>query len=123
MAKDKIDIKHRFQVFGLILIYLLVASGHIFYLSQITSSNTSAYNSIFKRKLEKVQSLSFVERTDKATLKETTKKAVSAPSLISIDLLFSKINTNTPRLSFNFATLRAFHFQPHSYLSLRVFRL
>jgi hypothetical protein len=76
--------------------YLLIASSHVFFLPRLTvlsDTHSTAFNSVFKRKIESVRSSfnesSYVQRPDKSTLEE--KKSVTdliSAVLSSFILLF-----------------------------------
>jgi len=61
----------RFQTVGLLLVYLLVVSVHVFFLPKITSGTLTTHQQTFKRKIENVQSFNKLERTDKAVIKNS----------------------------------------------------
>lgn len=62
---------------SVMVFYLLIASSHVFFLPRLTElrgAHSTAFNSVFKRKIETVRSSfnesSYVQRPDKSTLEE-----------------------------------------------------
>ena len=79
-----------FKVLAIMAIYLLITVSHIFYLSNNTAITTSHSVSLFKRKLENVQCVSAVQRTDKATFKENNVQSIA--KIAVLNLVFPYIN-------------------------------
>jgi hypothetical protein len=119
------DWKKRCQVLGVLLIYLIVVSAHIFYLPRITSASAYTYNAVFKRKIENIQPVNSLQRTDKAIFKENIKGPVSAPQLTYIHFFLAepKANNNKPPVVFLSSTARSLHNQRYSYLSFCLLRI
>ncbi len=81
MKKRKHEASKSLLVMSVMFFYLLIASSHVFFLPRLTesrSTHSTAFNSVFKRKIESVRSSfnesSYVQRPDKSTLEE--KKSV-----------------------------------------------
>ena len=120
----KIDFKKRCQILGVLLIYLTVVSAHIFYLPSTTASvTTCSYNSVFKRKIENIRSLNRLERTDKATFKETIKSTSSDMPLVNLNFLFTQPKVHDTHAASSFLKARSFHNLRYSYISICTFRI
>jgi hypothetical protein len=119
----RLDFKKRCQIFGVLLIYLTVVSAHIFYLPRITSASAYTYNSVFKRKIENIQSVNSLERTDKAVFKENVKSPVSALPLTYLNVTFAKPEEGNLHARSLLLKARSLHNQRYSYLSFCIFRI
>jgi hypothetical protein len=104
-------------------IYLLVVSMHIFYLPRTTSFLTNTHNSIFKRKVESVLPNNFLERTDKATFKETVKDLVQTTPVLYLDFLFAGLTTKDFQLIYLPVNSQSFYNHRYAYLSFSIFRI
>ena len=113
----------RCKVLSIMVIYLLVVLAHIFYLPRITPATTQTTNSIFKRKLEKAQSLNCFERTAKATFKETIKSLVAETPLAYLDILFAEPQIKNQDANFFLSDSRSHYNHRYSYLSYCTFRV
>lgn len=111
--------------------YLLIASSHVFFLPRLTqlpSTHSTAFNSVFKRKTESVRrsfnESSYVQRPDKSTLEE--KKSVIdliTAVLSSFILLFFVLRLRKLSISSFFEDLRLSFAHHYIYLSLCTFRI
>jgi hypothetical protein len=108
---------------SVMLIYLLVVSTHIFCLPRITYKTPHSHNSIFKRKVENIQSCNGLSRIDKAVFKQSTKCVIlssvrSFPILILKDCKIKNLSNKIFELN-----SRSFCNNRYSYISLSVFRI
>jgi hypothetical protein len=81
LKKRKQESLKSLLVLSVMAFYLLIASSHVFFLPRLTElpgTHSTAFNSVFKRKIESVRrsfnESSYVQRPDKSTLEE--KKSV-----------------------------------------------
>jgi predicted PurR-regulated permease PerM len=118
-------------VLSVMAFYLLIASSHVFFLPRLTElqgTHSTAFNSVFKRKIESVRrsfnESSYVQRPDKSTLEE--KKSVTdliSAVVSSFILLFFILQLwkSLPK-----PLIRSFRLTPgyqYTYLSLCTFRI
>ena len=113
----------RCLVLFVMTIYLLVVSMHIFYLPRTTSFLTNTHSSIFKRKVESILPNNFLERTDKATFKETAKHQVQTTPVLYLDFLFTEPKVKNPQINSFLLNFRSFANHRYSYLSFSAFRI
>lgn len=113
----------RCQVLGVMLIYLFAALTHIFFLTPEHSSINHTHNSIFKRKIEAIHNSSLVERTAKATFKETIKSLLAEVPLTYLDLFIINHQAKSPGLKISFSISRHNSNSRYSYISFCIFRV
>jgi len=82
LKKRKQESLKSLLILSVMAFYLLIASSHVFFLPRLTelpSTHSTAFSSVFKRKIESVRrsfnESSYVQRPDKSTLEE--KKSVT----------------------------------------------
>ncbi len=105
-------------------IYLFIAVAHIFYLSNNTSAKSNHSTSLFKRKVENVQCVNAVKRTDKATFKENSLQSVV--KIAVLDLSFPFISSGEPANNTKQAepeNTLTFGGNRYAYLSLCTFKI
>lgn len=117
------DVKKRFLILGVLLMYLAVVSTHIFYLPRATSVNSYSKNAIFKRKFENIHALNNLERTYKAVIKETIKSPASILADALICTPIDRYKTKNLLVQSAVPQARAFHNLRYSYRSLCVMRI
>ncbi|HTE01184.1 MAG TPA: hypothetical protein VK668_17985 [Mucilaginibacter sp.] len=113
----------RWQILSISLIYLMVALTHVFYLPRITSVTTQTHNSIFKRKIEKVHTVNYLERTAKAVFKETVKSPSSNLPIVYLNSVFIGLKVENPQIKSFILNSRSFKNHRYSYLSYCTFRV
>ncbi|WP_413669978.1 hypothetical protein ACEN9X_08600 [Mucilaginibacter sp. Mucisp86] len=131
MKKRKHEASKSLLVMSVMIFYLLIASSHVFFLPRLTqlrSTHSTAFNSVFKRKIETVRSSfnesSYVQRPDKSTLEE--KKSVTdliSAVVSSFILLFFALQLwkfNPKQLIRNFGLIPRYQY---TFLSLCTFRI
>ena len=118
--------KTRYHILYVTLIYLVATLGNVFYLPQITTSNSHrhSYNSLHKRKIEKVYAVNCLERGAKAAFfKDPSKNLSVALPLAYLDYTYSSYEVSGAKLATFISNSRSYNNQRYSYLSLRVFRI
>jgi len=109
----------RFQTFGLLLVYLLVVSVHVFFLPKITSGTLTTHHQTFKRKIENVQSFNKLERTDKAIIKNS----VNCEAFSSLRTVFTKPGISNQKVIAIRLRNQVLQNKRHAYLSYCMFRI
>ncbi|MCR8558310.1 hypothetical protein KXD93_11675 [Mucilaginibacter sp. BJC16-A38] len=122
--KNKINYVFSFKVLAIMAIYLFIAVAHIFYLSNNTAAKISHSTSLFKRKVENVQCVNAVKRTDKATIEENSVQSVVKIAVLDLSFPFisrgepaNKTKQPVPESTLTFGGDR------YAYLSLCTFRI
>ncbi len=113
----------RFQVLFVMAMYLLVATTYVFYLPCLTASSAVHNNSIFKREVKTALPSNFLERTDKATFKQTIKDQALNVPVAYLTFHFNKPETKDQHLNSLVLNSRSFSHHRLSYISLRVFKI
>lgn len=131
LTKSRPEFFKSLLILSVMAFYLLIASSHVFFLPRLTqlrSTHSTAFNSVFKRKIENVRSSfnesSYVQRPDKSTLEE--KKSVTdliSAVVSSFILLFFALQLwklNTKPFIAGFRLIPACQ---NTYISLCTFRI
>ncbi|MFC0513431.1 hypothetical protein ACFFGT_04440 [Mucilaginibacter angelicae] len=131
LKKRKAEFLRSLLVISVMAFYLLIASSHVFFLPRLTqleSTHSTGFNSIFKRKIENLHNSlsesSYVQRPDKSTLEE--KKSVTdliSAVVGSFILLFFAIQLWKLNLKPFFRYFRLKPGSQYTYLSLCTFRI
>jgi hypothetical protein len=112
----------RRQVLFVTAMYFLVATMYIFYLPNLTSS-ADHHNSLFKREVKTALPNNSLERTDKATFKQTIKDQALNVPVAYLTFQVNKPETEDQRLNSFVLNSRSFPHHRFSYISLRVFKI
>ena len=123
LYEQKKNMEKRFQIMSVLLIYLMVVSANVFFLPVITSAPGSTPYSAFARTIENLQPVKYVERTDKAIVKETLNITSSILLLTCLAVLISGFRFKDPNIGAILSNVRLLQNQRYSYLSFCVFRI
>jgi hypothetical protein len=131
LTKRKQESLKSLLVLSVMAFYLLIASSHVFFLPRLTElpgTHSTAFNSVFKRKIESVRrsfnESSYVQRPDKSTLEEKKSVIDLITAVVSrFILLFfiMQLWKSLPK-----PLIRSFRLTPgylYTYLSLCTFRI
>ena len=118
----KISTSKRYGILSVLLLYLAVTLSNIFLLAP---SNAVAKHgqTVIKHKIENFQARNLLERTDKATLKESLKNTVAAAPLTYLRFVAAAQEATSPNLKVFLLKNRSFTQHRYSYLSFCTFRV
>lgn len=108
-----------YQVMSLLLVYLFITLSNNFF---ITASSFILKLNV-KGKIENVKQRSLLERTDKATFKESLKNTIAAVPLIVLNFLLPEPPVKTLNTKAYLLKNRSFCYDRYCYLSCCTFRI